>query len=65
MRTQQIMKRIITILEADFEKMKADREERRAEEKAYREKLTAISGANQGETKAHPQQMEATPEEIV
>jgi hypothetical protein len=34
METQQIMERIITIFKANFEKMKADREERTAKEKA-------------------------------
>jgi hypothetical protein len=32
--------------------------------KAYREKLMAILGANQGETKTYPEKMEANPEEI-
>jgi uncharacterized tellurite resistance protein B-like protein len=64
MEMQQIMERIIAIFKADFEQMKADREERTSEKKAYREKLMDMFGANQGETKAYPEQMEANPEEI-
>jgi hypothetical protein len=51
-----IMEKINTVFKADYEKMKADREERRAEEKAFQEKLMDIFGANQGEMKAHPEQ---------
>jgi hypothetical protein len=51
------MERIIDIF-------KADREERTAERKAYREKLMAIFGANQRDTVSYLEQMEANPEEI-
>jgi hypothetical protein len=44
--------------------MKADREERKIERKFYREKLMATFGADRGETKAYPEQIEANPEEI-
>jgi hypothetical protein len=64
MEKKQILERIIATFKAGFEKMKADREEWTAEEKAYREKLMAIFEANQGETKVYPEQMEANPEEI-
>jgi hypothetical protein len=60
MEKQTIMERIIATFQADFEKMKADREWT-AEEKAYREKLMAIFGANQGETKVYPEQAAVKP----
>jgi hypothetical protein len=48
--TEQAMEQIVAMLKPDFEEMKADREERTAEGKAYREKLMPIFGADQGET---------------
>jgi hypothetical protein len=50
------MERIIAIF-------KPDREEKTAEEKAYREQLMAIFVPNQRETAAYPGQLEANPEE--
>jgi hypothetical protein len=63
MEKQQVMERIMAIFKADFEKLKDDQEGMTSAQKVYREKLMALFGANQGEKKANPEQMEPNPGE--